>query len=202
MGDRLGTLDVVGIFSFRFFGIFSCLVYVFSKPCMRVWAIFCRTLPQLCLKINWRGGKNGENNLAKKVYPLPMVGIELGSREFKSKSSNHWPLEDECWKTKHNRSIHFTAIQINWWMKSEMDNVDYCIDSNRIFSPILSPLMHIKYWWLPYDMNCFRYVGQVIYFKLVGAHDLPIINIRQPIIVIHLTKYSLISTFSPWAHSI
>ena len=43
--------------------------------------------------------------------------------------------------------------------------------------------------------------GQVVYFKVVGAHDLPIINIGQPMKVIYLTKYSFISTFSQYTLS-
>ena len=40
-----------------------------------------------------------KRNLAKNVYHLSMAGIELGSFEFKSKSSNRWAVEatDESW---------------------------------------------------------------------------------------------------------
>ena len=43
--------------------------------------------------------KPKKRNFAKKVFTLPMVGIELGSCELKSKSSNHWAVEatDESW---------------------------------------------------------------------------------------------------------
>ena len=54
-----------------------------------------------------------KRNLAKKVYPLPQLGIELGSREFKSKSSNHWAVEanDEKWHiTAQSILLHITIL--------------------------------------------------------------------------------------------
>ena len=70
------------------------------------------------LRIAWQrtgvGEKDEEKpNLAKKVYPLPQLGIELGSREFKSKSSNHWAVEanDEKWHiTAQSILLHITIL--------------------------------------------------------------------------------------------
>ena len=64
--------------------------------------------------------KPKKRNFAKKVFTLPMVGIELGSCEFKSKSSNHWAVEanDENWhKLAQSLLLHITILykETDWW---------------------------------------------------------------------------------------
>ena len=60
------------------------------------------------------GEKDGKNVIwRKKIYHLPLVGIELGSCEFKSKSSNHWAVEanDEKWHiTAQSILLHITIL--------------------------------------------------------------------------------------------
>ena len=172
----------------------------------RLYRLFLHVHNQNSIRMNWSGWKRRKNViLQKNAYPLPLVGIELGSCEFKSKSSNHWAVEanDENWqKFAQSILLHITILfkETDWW---KVRWSTWTIDFNRksICSPVSAPLMHVMYWWLPFDMNFFRYVGQVLFFKVVGAHDVPIINIWQPMNVIYLTKYSFISTFSACTQS-
>ena len=169
----------------------------------RLYRLFLRAHTQNSITTNWSGWKRRKKrNLAKKVDPLPQVGIELGSREFKSKSSNHRAVEanDEKWHiTAQSILLHITIL----YKKTDRRKLrwtTWIIASHRK-SNFLAPLMLLKYWWLPSDTHFFQHVGQVVFFRVVGAHDLPIINIRQPMSVIYTTKYSFISTFSPCTHS-
>ena len=148
-----------------------------------------------------------KRNFAEKNFTLSMVGIELGSCEFKSKSSNHWAVEanDENWhKLAQSILLHIILFFTKKLIDEKWDagQLGLLISiGNRICSPVLAPLMHVMYWWLPFDTNFFRYVGQVFFLQSGGGHDLPIIKTRQPMIVIYVTKYSFGSTFSPCTHS-
>ena len=124
-----------------------------------------------------------KRNFAEKVFTLSMVGIELGSCEFKSKSSNHWAVEatDEIW----HKIAQWILLPITFLCKEtdrKKSNGQFRIlisFGNGILPPVSAPLMHVIYWWLPFDTNFVRYVGWVVYFKVVGAHDIPIIIIGQ-----------------------
>ena len=71
---------------------------------MRVWAIFCRTLPLPKNKL--KRGKNGENNLAKKVYPLPIWwGLNSGPVSLKAKA-----LTTDLWRMNDKRNIIAQSI--------------------------------------------------------------------------------------------
>ena len=105
------------------------------------------------------GEKNEKNVIWRKKFTLCLSwGLNSGPVSLKAKA-----LTTELWrlmiKIAHTRSIHFTAhyysLQINWWTKIEMDNVDYSFLSEiEFFGPSDASQVLMATFWHAFFSAC------------------------------------------------